>query len=124
MEKQATFSAETKALIDHVAAASPLLHTVSQNKPNRIVAVRADGVIVETESSKSSLNGNPLTPAWMIELAWAHLRATGRLEQSYLVANDGLNVKRSAFVMALLAQFPGVSVTLGPACLHYRTSDA
>jgi hypothetical protein len=86
--------------------------------------VQAGGVLVETDASKGSSSGSAMTPAWMIEVAWAHLRATGKLEHTYLQATEGLNVKRSAFVMALLAQFPGVTVTLGPSCLHYRAPVA
>jgi hypothetical protein len=46
----------------------------------------------------------------MIQLAWDWLQAHGRLTQKYLLADDGLSVKRSAFVCALLARLPGVEV--------------
>jgi hypothetical protein len=44
----------------------------------------------------------------MIVVAWNHLQKKGELSQNELL-ND-LNVKRSAFVCALLAQFPDVVV--------------
>jgi hypothetical protein len=44
----------------------------------------------------------------MIVVAWKHLRRKGELSQNELL-NDP-NVKRSAFVCALLAQFPDVIV--------------
>ncbi|MFN3002972.1 hypothetical protein [Mycolicibacterium wolinskyi] len=46
--------------------------------------------------------------AWMIVVAWEQLCKNGSLSQIELL-ND-LNVKRSAFVCALLAQFPDVVV--------------
>ena len=47
-------------------------------------------------------------PAWMIVAAWEHLRRNGELTHHELLHE--LNVKRSAFVCALLAQFPDVVV--------------
>lgn len=85
------------------------VHTVADGRPNHIVDVRRSGVLVHTE--KSQRDGSPQeVPAWMVEVAWEHLRQTGRLSQSHLVATDGLNHKRSAFVMAPLAHFPGVRI--------------
>lgn len=47
-------------------------------------------------------------PPWMIVAAWEHLRHNGELTHHELLHE--LNVKRSAFVCALLAQFPDVVV--------------
>lgn len=44
----------------------------------------------------------------MIVAAWDRLKARGELSHDELL--NELNVKRSAFVMALLAQFPDVFV--------------
>lgn len=44
----------------------------------------------------------------MIVTAWRHLQQNGVLTHAELL--DDLNVKRSAFVVALLAQFPDVVV--------------
>jgi hypothetical protein len=44
----------------------------------------------------------------MIATAWEHLRLHGRLSQKKLLGP--LNVKRSAFVCALVARFPDVDI--------------
>lgn len=44
----------------------------------------------------------------MIQLAWEFVRTHGALTNKFLLANDGLNVKRSSFVCALLARLPGL----------------
>ncbi len=44
----------------------------------------------------------------MIVTAWRHLQKTGELSHAELL--EDLNVKRSAFVIALLAQFSDVVV--------------
>jgi len=44
----------------------------------------------------------------MIVTAWEHLKKHGELSQDWLL--NGLNVKRSAFVCALLAHFPEIHV--------------
>ena len=46
----------------------------------------------------------------MIQVAWDYLAAHGSLTNRYLLDTDGLNVKRSSFVCALLARLPGVVV--------------
>ncbi len=78
--------------------------TLSNKRPNRIVSVCQSGVEVETLRSDRRGTGPQTVPAWMIVVAWHHLRQKGELSQNELL-ND-LNVKRSAFVCALSAQFP------------------
>lgn len=51
---------------------------------------------------------------WMIELAYSYLQTHGRLTNRYLLARDGLNVKRSSFVCALLAKLPGIDAAVDP----------
>lgn len=82
-------------------------------QPNVVTAVTKDGVYVETAQSK--LKGSPpqLIPAWMFELAYEALTQRGELSNSYLLATDGLNVKRSSAVCAILARLPGVRVRPG-----------
>ena len=46
----------------------------------------------------------------MIQVAYDWLRAHGTLTNRFLLDTDGLNVKRSSFVCALLARLPGVEV--------------
>jgi hypothetical protein len=91
-----------------VVKASAEIATLSNKRPNRIVAVDRSGVEVETLRSDRLGSGPQTVPAWMIVAAWEHLRRRGELSQVELL-ND-LNVKRSAFVCALLAQFPDVVV--------------
>jgi len=74
----------------------------------RIVSIDRSGIQVQTLRSDQRGSGPQTVPAWMIVMAWNHLRQRGELSQTELL-ND-LNVKRSAFVCALLAQFPDVVV--------------
>jgi len=93
---------ETKVLPGSVIA------TLGISRPNHVVAVTEDGVLVETTRSQERGAAPQLVPAWMITVAWDHLSRHGRLRQRELL--DDLNVKRSAFVCALLAQLDGVEV--------------
>ena len=61
-----------------------------------------------TQSARYRSRCPQIVPAWMIVAAWEHLRRNGELTHSELL--NELNVKRSAFVCALLAQFPDVVV--------------
>lgn len=102
---------------------SPAITTVAEGRPNWITGVKPTGVWIETEASRAKGTGPQLVPAWMINVAWDHLRSQGSLEQRFLLATDGLNVKRSAAVMALLARLPGVTVASSrPSRLSYSTS--
>ena len=80
----------------------------STPKPNTIVEVAPHGIYVETEKSRRTGSGPQLVPAWMIELAYDYLVEHGELSNMYLLADDGLNVKRSSFVCALLSRLPNV----------------
>ncbi|HUG85745.1 MAG TPA: hypothetical protein VMM13_14365 [Euzebya sp.] len=46
----------------------------------------------------------------MITIAWEWLTTHGELTNRFLLAGDGLNVKRSSFVCALLAALPDVDM--------------
>lgn len=106
-----------------VVEAGDEISTLSIKRPNWIVAVERTGVWVETERSRARGAGSQFVPAWMIVSAWNHLCENGSLSQSELL-ND-LNVKRSAFVCALLAQFPEVSVVqTRPTILELRRLNA
>ncbi|WP_234789277.1 hypothetical protein [Mycolicibacterium monacense] len=91
-----------------VAETNHEIPTLSVKRPNWIVAVERAGVWVETARSRALGSGPQLVPAWMVEVGWKRLCARGSMTQDELL-ND-LNVKRSAFVCALLAQFPDVLV--------------
>ncbi len=82
--------------------------TLSSKRPNIIAAVDRGGVWVETLRSQRLGSGPQLVPAWMIAKAWQYLQKVGVLSHSELL--EDLNVKRSAIVNALLAQFPKVTV--------------
>ena len=82
--------------------------TLTDERPNRVVSIDRTGIGVETLRSDRRGSGPQTVPAWMIVVAWNRLREKGELSQNELL-ND-LKVKRSAFVCALLAQFPDVVV--------------
>ena len=103
-------SPELLSLLRTHAPAGSTIATVADGNPNWITGVGDDGVWIETESSKAKGSGPQLVPAWMIQVAWDHLQHSGSLENSYLVSTEGLNVKRSSAVCALLASLPGVVV--------------
>lgn len=84
--------------------------TLTRGQPNRIVELSRDTAWVETERSRSRGEAGEPIPAWMFNTAWDYLTAHRRLSNSFLVATDGLNVKRSSAVCAILAHVPGVEV--------------
>jgi hypothetical protein len=94
------------ARVESVIAPGEEIETLANKQINRIAGLDRTGVFVETARSKERGTGPQHVPAWMIATAWEHLRRTGELSQVTLL-ND-LNVKRSAFVCAVLALFPGV----------------
>jgi hypothetical protein len=77
-------------------------------RPNWIREITPDGVWVETERSRAMGRPAQLVDAWMIQVAWDWLVAHGSLTNRHLLATDGLNVKRSSFVCALLTMLPEV----------------
>lgn len=90
--------------------AGTVARTLAAGRPNRVVEITQEAVWVETERSTDRGRGPEPVPAWMLNVAWEHLTAHGRLTNAYLLASDGLNVKRSSAVCALLAALPGVEV--------------
>lgn len=102
------FDDELYDQVSEVIGPGTVILTLSSKKLNRIIAVDRDGVLVETERSLSRGSGPQRVPAWMIATAWERLRDKGELSQQELL--NELNVKRSAFVCALLARFPEVVI--------------
>jgi len=93
------------------------IRTLSNQRANRIEAIDADGISVTTGRSTRMGTGPQKVPAWMITRAWNHICKHGYLTQQGLLHD--LDVKRSAFVCALLAKFPGVEVeTVRPTLLR------
>lgn len=94
--------------ITDVVAGSDVIETLSNKRTNWIASFNRAGVWVETERSRARAAGPQLVSAWMIVVAWEQLCKNGTLSHIELL-ND-LKVMRSAFVCALLAQFPDVVV--------------
>ncbi len=102
------FTPELFDRVKHAVAPGEVISTIAREQPNRIAAVDAEGVYVETARSVEKRTGPQLVPAWMITSAWEHLRRHRRLSQKELL--EDLSVKRSAFVCALLSRFEGVEI--------------
>lgn len=94
--------------IQSVVQSGDEIHTLGRKRPNLIAAIDREGIWVRTSRSNSRRSGPQLVPAWMIAAGWRHLQKTGELSHAELL--EDLNVKRSAFVIALLAQFSDVVV--------------
>ena len=104
----AEFDDELFDRISDVVGPGTAILTLSTKNLNRVSAVDRKGVWVETERSMSLGSGPQLVPAWMIAVAWDRLCDKGELSQQELL--NELNVKRSAFVCALVAKFPEVHI--------------
>ncbi len=94
--------------VSEVVGPGTALLTLTTKRLNRIVGVDRKGVLVETERSLGLGSGPQRVPAWMIAAAWDRLCDKGELSQQELL--NELNVKRSAFVCALVAKFPEVHI--------------
>ena len=103
-----------RLLIDACREHRGEFRTLGQGKPNRVIEVTAGGLYVETEASRAKGRPPQLIPAWMLTLAWDYLQAHGQLTNRYLLATEGLNVKRSSAVLAILATLPEVTVLVSP----------
>lgn len=111
-----SFSAELyRLIVAAVEATGGLFTTVAKDKPNHVTEVTTTGLYVATDASAAKSMPAQFVPAWMIEVAWDYLRSHGRLTNRFLLDTDGLNVKRSSFVCALLAKLPGVVGTYSAA---------
>ena len=120
----AELRAELRRMLEELQHRSPVITTISNGNPNRIVAVDGQGAWISTDASDSKGSGPQLVPAWMLHAAWDHLRASGSLTNRYLLAPEGLNVKRSSAVCALLARLPDVKVvSTRPIELRYQPAN-
>src|SRR5262245_9001170 len=95
-------------LLERSVPAGTTVTTLADGRPNLIVEVGEQGIVIETEASKAKGGGPKLVKAWMLQAAWDHLAEHGSLTNRYLLSTAGLNVKRSSAVCAVLAQLPGV----------------
>jgi hypothetical protein len=113
------FDPETRTLVEGAVKAGQVIHTLGIARPNRIDSVDAEGIYVTTERSQENGNGPQLVPAWMVMAAWDRLHRHGRVSSGELQHRH--NVKRVAFVTALLSRFPGVEVqSARPTVLRMR----
>src|SRR4051812_17186021 len=97
------FSPELYALLQENLREGDVVATLSTGNPNRISSLDRTGVGVETGRTRVEGTGPQLVPAWMVEAGWQRLKGRGRLSHAELLATNDLNVKRSAFVCAVLA---------------------
>ena len=110
MTKPQVLSEELLAALHEAVSPGSTITTLANSKPNFIAGISKEGVLIETQRSRQMGLPAQLVPAWMLEAAWRHLRRHRLLKQTELLAGDGLKVKRSAAVMALLARLPGIEV--------------
>ena len=102
-------------------ASNPEVLTIADRKPNWVREITPEGVWVDTLRSRAAGRRSQLVNARMIQVAWDYLQAHGSLTSRYLLDKDGLNVKRSSFVCALLARLPDVEVACtAPITLTFR----
>jgi hypothetical protein len=111
--------------IRQAVAPGSTVATLGDARPNWITDVTPDGVWVETLHSRAAGRPPQLVEAWMIQVAWDYLQAHGTLTNRFLLDTDGLNVKRSSFVCALLARLPHVHLAATrPIALTLRSAAA
>ena len=102
---------EVLVQLDRCVPAGSAVYTLGVNPQiNMVSRIDAAGVWIETDRSRQRGGGPQLVNGWMLRLAWDYLRFHGELSNRYLLADNGLNVKRSSAVCALLARLPGVEV--------------
>ncbi|MFV8301009.1 hypothetical protein ACNQP7_30390 [Mycolicibacterium fortuitum] len=107
--------------ITEVVTGGDAIETLSNKRTNWVASFDRAGVWVVTERSRARSTGPQLVPAWMIVAAWERLCKNGTL--SHIELLHDMKVMRSAFVCALLAQFPDVVVVQGrPAVLERITA--
>lgn len=107
--------------ITEVVDGSDVIETLSNKRTNWVASCDRTGVWVETERSRARGAGPQLVPAWMIVVAWEQLCKNRTL--SHIELLHDMKVMRSAFVCALLAQFPDVVVVQDrPAVLERITA--
>jgi hypothetical protein len=104
------FEPSLHAMLSEEVARDPVFVTLARTQANRVVGIDRSGLWIETEASKRKQLPPQHVPAWMFQLAWEYLTSHGSLTNRHLLAGDGLNVKRSSAVMAILTRLPGVEV--------------
>jgi HKD family nuclease len=108
--EEEVFDTQLYAMLSTEVVRDPVFVTLAQAQANRVVGIDRSGLWVETEASQRKRLPPQHVPAWMFQLAWEYLAAHGSLTNRHLLATNGLNVKRSSAVMAILARLPAVEV--------------
>lgn len=103
-------------LLQRAVPVGSTILTLAERRPNLFVDITEHGVYVETDRSRSRQAGAQLVPAWMLQPACDYLQRYGELSNRCLLAADGLNVKRSSAVCAVLARLPGINITSNRSC--------
>ena len=88
------------------------LTTLYQNKPFEIIQVSISQIILKTSTESQ----RPI-PLKEISRAWSHLEKHKKLTRSE-VRDLGYSEFNPAYVVAILASFPGVTHSLGPIILR------
>jgi HKD family nuclease len=105
-----SFERSLQAMLSEEIVRDPVFVTLARAQANRVVGIDRSGLWIETDASKRKRLPPQHVPAWMFQLAWDYLKSHGSLTNRHLLASDGLNVKRSSAVMAILARLPGVQI--------------
>ena len=112
----------SESLLSALLVAMPegtVVPTLAGQRPNRVAALTADAVWVETERSARAGLGTQPVPGWMLQLAYDRLRSHGTMTNATLL--NELRVHRSSFVCAALARLPDVEVaSRSPITLRWR----
>ncbi|WP_164711047.1 hypothetical protein [Euzebya pacifica] len=90
--------------------ADPVVETAT-GAANTVVAFDRTGFSVTTGASAAKGSGAQRVDPWMVEVVHDHLLAHGIVSSKVVQGNSGdggLNVKRSAFVLGLLARHPDI----------------
>ncbi len=87
------------------------LTTLYQNKPFEITQISSNQIILKT----STKTQHPI-PLQEIERAWKYLQKYKKLSRSQ-VGNLGFSETNPAYVVAILANLPGVKYSLSPIIL-------
>ncbi len=111
------------AAIDSEQRRDPVFRTLQRGSRNLVTEVTSAAVYVETDATRKKGTGPQPVEAWMLNLAWDHLRTHGRLGNTELLQD--LRVHRSSAVSAILARVPGVRVKArDPIVLEWRPEEA
>ena len=115
---QESMSEQLLAMLLLAMPEGSIVPTLASPRPNRIAALTADAVWVETERTAARGSGPQRVPGWMLQLAYDRLRSHGTLTNTALLSD--FRVHRSSFVCAALALLPGVDlVSRSPITLHW-----